>query len=129
VIVLDTHAWVWWLTKPEKLGKKAARAIKKAEHIFVPAICVWEVAMKALAGKLKFDRPHGLWIEQALTQDARIELLPLSPRVSITAAELDWNHRDPADRLIVSSAQGRECPLATADENITSSGLLRCVWD
>ena len=85
--------------------------------------------MKALAGKLKFDRPHGLWIEQALTQDARVELLPLSPRVSITAAELDWNHRDPADRLIVSSAQERECPLATADENITSSGLLRCLWD
>jgi PIN domain nuclease of toxin-antitoxin system len=129
VIVLDTHAWVWWLTKPEKLGKKAARALKKAEHIFVPAICVWEVAMKALAGKLKFDRPYALWIDQALAQDARVELLPLSPRVAITAAELDWDHRDPADRLIVASAKERESPLATVNESITSSGLLRCIWD
>ena len=47
MIVLDTHAWVWWLTQPEKLGKKAARAIDKADRVGVPAICAWEVAMKA----------------------------------------------------------------------------------
>jgi PIN domain nuclease of toxin-antitoxin system len=54
MIVLDTHAWVWWLTRPEKLGKKAARVLRKAPRVGVPAICVWEVAMKAAAGKLKF---------------------------------------------------------------------------
>jgi PIN domain nuclease of toxin-antitoxin system len=58
VIVLDTHAWVWWLTKPERLGRRAARAIEKADRVGVPAICVWEVAMKAEARKLRFDRPY-----------------------------------------------------------------------
>jgi PIN domain nuclease of toxin-antitoxin system len=129
VIVLDTHAWVWWLSKPEKLGKKAARAIKKAERIGLPAICVWEVAMKARAGKLKFDRPVSVWIEQGLGQDARLELVPLSPRVAIAAAELEWDHRDPADRLIVSTALIYESPLATTDEHISDSRLVRCIWE
>lgn len=129
MIVLDTHAWVWWLTKPEKLGKKAARVLGKAPHIGVPAICVWEVAMKAGTGKLKFDRPSSLWIDQALSADSRIELLALSPRVAIGAAELEWEHGDPADRFIVATAQLYECQLATCDTAITDSGLVRCVWD
>jgi PIN domain nuclease of toxin-antitoxin system len=129
MIVLDTHAWVWWLAKPEKLGKKAARVLKKAPHIGVPAICVWEVAMKASAGKLKFDRPSSLWIEHALSTDSRIEVLALSPRVASGAAELEWEHGDPADRFIVATAQLYESPLATCDTAIANSGLVRCVWD
>jgi PIN domain nuclease of toxin-antitoxin system len=129
VIALDTHAWVWWLTKPEKLGKKARRALEKADRIGVPAICVWEVAMKAHAGKLKFDRPYAAWIDQALAGDGRVALLPLSPRVATTAVELQWDHQDPADRLIVATAQVHDCPLVTLDERIADSRLLHCVWD
>lgn len=129
MIVLDTHAWVWWLSKPDKLGKKAARAIKKADRVGLPAICVWEVAMKAHAGKLKFDRPPSIWIEQALEADARLEVLPLSPRVAVLAAELAWDHGDPADRLIVSTSRLNEAQLATVDERIARSRLVRCIWD
>ncbi len=85
--------------------------------------------MKAGAGKLKFDRPSSLWIDQALGADSRIELLALSPRVAIGAAELEWEHGDPADRFIVATAQLYECQLATCDTAITDSGLVRCVWD
>lgn len=85
--------------------------------------------MKAHAGKLRFDRPVAVWIEQALGEDARLELLPLNPRVAIAAAELEWEHRDPADRLIVSTALMYESPLATTDECISDSRLVRCIWE
>jgi PIN domain nuclease of toxin-antitoxin system len=129
MIVLDTHAWVWWLAKPERLGKKATRALKKAPRIGIPAICVWEVAMKARTGKLKFDRPASLWIDHALSTDNRVELLALGPRVAIGAAELEWEHGDPADRFIVATARLYDCQLATSDTAIADSGLVRCVWD
>ena len=129
MIVLDTHAWVWWLSKPDKLGKKATRAVKRAERIGVPAICVWEVAMKVRAAKLRFDRPTSVWIEQALSIDPRLELLPLSPRIAVTAAELEWQHGDPADRLIVATASVYQAQLVTVDERIADSNLVRCVWD
>jgi hypothetical protein len=74
-------------------------------------------------------RPSSLWIDQALSTDTRIELIALSPRVTIGAAELEWTHGDPADRFIVATAQLYECQLATCDKTIIDSGLVRCVWD
>jgi PIN domain nuclease of toxin-antitoxin system len=128
LIVLDTHAWIWWLTKPNKLGKKAMRAVEKSTRIGVPAISVWEVAFKVQAGKLKFDRPFDLWIDEALAEDPRIELLPLSPRVAVGAVRLSWDHGDPADRFIVATARVLDAPLVTADDRIRESGLVRCIW-
>jgi PIN domain nuclease of toxin-antitoxin system len=129
VIVLDSHAWVWWLTKPEKLGRKALRSLEKASHIGLPAICVWEIAMKAHLGRLKFDRPYDLWTDEALACDPRLEVLPLAPRISLASVKLSWAHSDPADRIIVATAQAYEAPLLTADQTIQESGLVRCVWD
>jgi PIN domain nuclease of toxin-antitoxin system len=129
VIVLDTHAWVWWLTARRKVGRRASRAIERAARLGVPAICVWEIAAKAEAGKLRFDRPHDVWIDEALADDPRLELLPLLPRISIDAASLSWDHRDPADRFIVASARVYDALLVTADDRIRESGLVRCVWD
>jgi PIN domain nuclease of toxin-antitoxin system len=129
MIVLDTHAWVWWLTKPEKLGKRAARAIEKARRIGVPAICAWEVAIKSEQGKLRFDRPYDVWIDDALREDKRVELLPLLPSVAVRSARLSWDHADPADRLIVATACVLAANLVSADERIHESGLVTCIWD
>ena len=129
MIVLDTHAWLWWLTAPRRLGKSASRSIKRASRIGVPAICVWEVAMKDERGKLKFDRPHAIWLDEALAEDPRVELLALVPRVAVVAAALAWQHADPADRMIVATARVHQAPLVTADERIHDSRLVRCIWD
>jgi len=128
VIVLDTHAWLWWLSTPAKLGKRAARAIDKADRIGVPAISVWELAMKVEARKLKLDRAYEAWVDDALAEDPRVELLHLLPRIAIDASRLSWDHGDPADRFIVATARAYDAPLVTADERIQESGLVRCVW-
>jgi PIN domain nuclease of toxin-antitoxin system len=129
LLVLDTHVWVWWLTRRDRVGRAALRALEKAARIGIPAISPWEVAMKCEAGKLQFDRPHELWIEQALAEDQRLELLPLTPRIAVLAAKLSWPHGDPADRMIVATAHAHQAVLATADERIHDSRLVQCVWD
>jgi PIN domain nuclease of toxin-antitoxin system len=129
VIVLDTHAWIWWLTKPDKLAKRAKRAVDKADRIGVASISVWEIAAKAEAGKLRFDRPYDVWIDEALAEDPRVELLHLLPRVAIDAVGLAWTHRDPADRFIVATARAHDALLVTADESIHRAKLVACVWD
>ncbi len=129
MIILDTHVWVWWLSKPEKIGKKAQRAIARAKHLGLPAICVWEVAAKAQAGQLKFDRPYEVWIDEALAEDDRLELIGLSPRIAVESVKLAWRHRDPADRLVVATARTYAAPLITADSTIHGSKLATCIWD
>jgi PIN domain nuclease of toxin-antitoxin system len=129
MIILDTHVWVWWCSKPEKIAKKAQRSIERASRLGLPAICVWEVAAKAHAGQLKFDRPYDVWIDEALAQDDRLELIDLSPRISIESVRLPWQHRDPADRIVVATARTYQAQLATADLTIRESRLAKCVWD
>jgi PIN domain nuclease of toxin-antitoxin system len=129
VIVLDTHAWVWLVAKPERLGKQAMRAIRKATRLGVPAICVWEVAVKARSKRLRLDRPCDVWVEAALNDDPRIEVLPLLPSIALGAAELSWEHADPADRFIVATARVHDAPLVTADEAIRASKLVPTLWD
>ena len=85
--------------------------------------------MKAEAGKVKFDRPYDVWLDEALSDDPRTELLQLLPRVSIRAVQLSWSHADPADRLIAATALVHDAPLVTADERIREAGIVRCVWD
>ncbi len=129
MIVLDTHVWYWWLSDPDKLSKKAKRAVDRADRVGLPAICVWEVAMKAASGRLKFDVPYPIWIEAALSQDSRTELLELSPRIAILAAQLGSVHRDPADKLIAATAIAYESPLITGDAAIRGTKSVRCIWD
>ncbi len=129
LVVLDTHAWVWWHAKPDKIGKKAARAISRAPRVGIAAISIWEIAMKVRAGNLRFDRPCGAWIDESLSGDPRVEVMHLLPRIGVMAAELGWSHADPADRMIVATALVHDAPLVTADQRIRSSGLVRCVWD
>ena len=45
MIVLDTHAWVWWVSDPGKLGRRARREIERSPRIGVPTICSLEIAI------------------------------------------------------------------------------------
>ncbi|MBL0195268.1 MAG: PIN domain-containing protein [Myxococcales bacterium] len=74
-------------------------------------------------------RPYTLWLEAALCEDRRTELLPLLPQIAVGAVQLSWSHADPADRLIVATARVNKAALVTADERIRESGVVRTVWD
>lgn len=117
MIVLDTHAWIWWASEPAKLGRRGRAAIEAADRIGVPAVCCFEVAAAVARGRIALDRAPLEWLEQALALP-RIDLLPLTPAVAVKATQLGAFHGDPADRLIVASALLQHAALVTRDRNI-----------
>jgi len=127
VIVLDTHAWIWWASEPARLGRRGRAAIEAADRIGVPAVCCFEVAAAAARGRIALDRAPLEWLEQALALP-RIDLLPLTPAVAVKATQLGAFHGDPADRLIVASALLEHAALVTRDQNIRAYGGLATVW-
>lgn len=129
MIVLDTHVWIWWVSDPSKLSREAAGAIDYANRLGLCPISVWELAMKATAGKIQLDRPLRAWVHQASSRP-RVALTPLSPAVAITAAELGERglHGDPADRLIAATALEHGALLVTKDRKLRDFGELRTVW-
>jgi len=128
VIVLDTHAWIWWLSGSKKLSAAVRRKLDQAKQVGVCAISCWEVAMLVERKRLRFDREVSLWIDQALKAPG-VELLPLEPEICVFAAQLGAQRGgDPADHLIVATARRWSAQLVTGDKRIEGWGLVPILW-
>jgi len=58
VITSDTHVIIWDALQPEKLSKKAKKAISaanKGDGIIFCEICLWEIAMLIKKERLRID--------------------------------------------------------------------------
>lgn len=127
--ILDTHAWIWWVSEPARLGRGARRALDGARRVGVPAICCLEVAALAARGRITLDRPPLEWMQDALAMP-RVELMPLSPAVAVKAAGLPPSFPgDPADRLIVATALVETAAFVTKDDRIQRASIVHTVWD
>jgi PIN domain nuclease of toxin-antitoxin system len=129
LIVLDTHAWVWWALEPKRLSRRARETIDEAETVGVCAISCWEVALLVLRGRLELDLDLRTWIARALALEG-VETLPLHPDAAIDAALLPEQgfHRDPVDRIVFATARRLGAPLVTKDRRIRSFYRAATVW-
>jgi len=125
VIVLDTHAWLWFSSDPDRLGKAARQALRSSRPRGVAAVSCWEIAALAARGRIELDDAPVRWMEASLAE-RRIELLPLTPAEAGLSATLGL--RDPFDRLIVGTALAYSADLVTADRAITDARIVRTIW-
>ena len=129
--LLDTHAWVWWVTEDRRLSKRAHGAIERArkgDGLGLSAISIWEVAKKVEKGQLTLDRPVDEWLDIALAADG-LQLLELTRPVLVDSCRLPGSfHGDPADQIIVATARRRAASLITADARIHEYGHVKTIW-
>ena len=131
MIVLDTHAWVWFVNDPSQLSRparKAAEAARAAGSIVVSSISSWEVAMLAASGRLKLTIDVRDWI-------AKCEALPFFNFVPVDNAIFLRSvllpgplHADPADRVIIATALMRDIPIVTKDRKIRDYPRIQSIW-
>lgn len=129
MIVLDTHAWLWLVDEPSRLSRPASRAIERSDRLGVCTISCWELAMLALTGRIALDRDIGTWVATALA-DPRIEPLALRPEIAVAAGVLEgpFAPRDPADRIIYSTARAHAAPIVTKDRLLRDHDRAATVW-
>ena len=128
-IVLDTHAWIWWVADPKRLSVPVAEAIGAAETIGVSAISCWEVAMLVGKGRIAIDRPIERWIRQALARPG-VQALPLGPQVATAAGMLDSAEfpGGPADRFLYATARASGSTLLTRDRALRDYDPRGTLW-
>lgn len=114
-LLLDTHAFVWWLTKPKRLSGKAHDAISNpANTILASAAAAWELAIKTSIGKLDLPDDVAQYVPDRIASNG-FEALPASVDHAVRVASLPHHHRDPFDRLLVAQALAEDIQLVSVD--------------
>ena len=85
--------------------------VRTAPSVFVSAASIWELAIKAAAGRLRFPIDH---IEEILAE-AELDILDIMPRHAIVAGGLPKHHSDPFDRMLIAQAQTERLTLVSGD--------------
>lgn len=116
-MVVDTSVLLFWTLDPEQLSVAAAKAFEQATEILVSSISLWEVALKHRRGKLELPMAPTIFAQELETTD-RVRVLSVDCATWLESVGLDWEHRDPADRVIVALARIQGCGLVTSDEEI-----------
>jgi PIN domain nuclease of toxin-antitoxin system len=129
VILLDTHAWVWWVHGDARLSEEQRKILdaRTVEGIGVSIISCWEVAKLVEYGRLKLPQDVAEWLGVALAYPG-VRLLDLTPAIVVESTRLPQPfHKDPADQIVVATARIHDCPLATADDKILNYDHVRTV--
>lgn len=129
MILLDTHALLWWALDPDKLSEQAVRATERMEDEggYASSISIWEIGLKAKNGKIELP----ITVDELARRIERggvVDLVPVDTTTWLRSLSLDWSHRDPADRVIVATALRAEVPILTKDRILHEFGGVPCVW-
>ncbi len=121
MILLDTHALIWFIQKDQRVGERGRTIIdteRAGDGAVIAPISVWETAMLADKGKIVLNRSVVAWFEAVLAVSG-FSLAELTVAIGVDAGSLPGGtHGDPADRLIIATARALGCPLLTADRAI-----------
>jgi PIN domain nuclease of toxin-antitoxin system len=129
--LLDTHAWVWWVTGDKRLSRSAKRAIERASRrdtLALSFISIWEVAKKVEKRQLVLDRSLTDWLDAAIGRPG-LQLIELTRRILEESCRLPQPFRgDPADQMIVATARDRDAVVVSRDRLIRTYPHVRILW-
>ncbi len=115
-ILLDTHAFLWWVTDNAQLSAVARAAITNPENtIIFSVVSAWEITIKQGTGKLTLPEPAQTYIPSRLEAN-QFSILPVNLSHVLQIAFLPDLHRDPFDRLLVAQSQVEAIPIISIDQ-------------
>jgi PIN domain nuclease of toxin-antitoxin system len=131
MILLDTHAWVWWVNGQPALSRKAYRTIHQAAEeagVYVSSISAWEVAQLVRRGRLELTMDVESWV--AKSEDMPfLHFVPVDNAIALKSVRLpEPLHNDPADRMIIATSTILGFPLVTRDKRILDYPHIRTIW-
>jgi len=125
--LLDTHAFLWWITNDPRVSKKVREIISDGENeLFLSVASGWEMAIKAGLGRLQLPPNLEHFILEQMALNA-IESLPVQMSHALHVYKLPAHHRDPFDRMLIAQAQLQNLPILTVDPQIARYSV-KVIW-
>ena len=130
MIVLDTHALVWWVSGGP-LSERARDAIAhhaRGRSLYASSISVWEIATLVACGRLELTLDVVDWITRVEAIDS-LRFVAVDNRIALASTRLPGElPGDPADRIIVATARSLDAPLVTRDARLAAYPHVDTIW-
>ncbi len=111
--------------EPEKLDEDIAQVLEnKDNELFISPITVWETLILAEKGRIELRPSPNEWIVQALKRSP-VKEAKLSHSIAIKSRQIEFPHKDPADRFIAATAWKNDLILSTEDEILKESKQIK----
>ena len=126
-ILLDTHAFLWYLNGDENLSDKARKSIeKKNSVIYISIASIWEISIKIGLKKLKID----VSLEELENQISlnNFIILPIKFEHIIELSKLDNHHRDSFDRILIAQSLTEKITVITKDAHFNHYKGINSIW-
>jgi len=131
MIVLDTHAWIWFISNPDLLSKRAKKAVNAAvkdKSILISSISAWELALLVTKKRIKLTLDVTDWIAKSESLPF-IQFVPVTNSIAVKSVKLPLPlHPDPADRIIIATALSVGAPLVTKDKKLLGYAPVKTIW-
>ncbi len=128
-LLLDTHVFLWYISKNKRLSPEAEQAIRQPENqVYLSPVSLWECLVKHRLGKLTLPQAP----EEYLTlqrQRHGIDSLPVDEASVRHLVKLPDLHRDPFDRMLICQAIEHSLSLVTSDRTITQYPVATLQFD
>ena len=118
-LLLDTAVLLWWLQDPARLSRAARSelAMARPSPILVSSVSCWEIGLKAGRALLDLGDSFDGFMTRIESMSG-LTILPVDLAIWREVLALDWDHRDPADRIIVATAMHHHATLVSSDRVI-----------
>ena len=126
-LLLDTHAFLWWVEGAPALGRRARIAVANPDNqVFLSVASCWELAIKLSLGKLRLTQRLDRFIPEQLAVNG-FSLCAVELRHVAGVADMPFHHRDPFDRLLAAQALQDQLAVVSADRVFRRYGVT-VVW-
>ena len=126
-ILLDTHAFLWWITGDQRLSQRSIECISDGSNeLFFSVASGWEIAIKAGLGRIDIPDPLERFVSEHLFRN-HMDVLAIQLSHALHVITLPQFHRDPFDRMLISQAQIERLPILSSDKLLAAYDV-EVIW-
>jgi PIN domain nuclease of toxin-antitoxin system len=114
-LLIDTQTFIWFVENDPKLPVSIRKVMEDDQYnLFISIASLWEIVIKSSLGKLPLQKNIPEMIRD-ITKNGFF-ILQIIPQHLITLHGLQYIHRDPFDRIIISQAITENMHVVSSDE-------------